>query len=191
MALMLIVLASAITNNIALTYFLGLCPFIAISKSLRGAAGMGLAVTFVVVVTTLVNHALYWRLLLPLRLEYLSFIVFIMSIAGIVQMLEILVERYFPSLYGVFGIYLPLITVNCVILAVSLFMVLREYSFWEAAAYSLGSGLGWFIAITAMAGLRKHLAFSSPVKNLGDAGITIVLAGLMALAFLGFQGMLA
>ena len=191
MSLVLIVLASAITNNIALTYFLGMCPFIAISKSLRGAAGMGLAVTVVVVLTTVVNYLAYYLILVPLRMEFLAFVVFIMSIAGIVQILEILVERYLPSLYSIFGIFLPLITVNCVILAVSLFMILREYSFWGMVAYSFGSGFGWMIAITAMAGLRKHLAFSSPVKNLGDAGITIVLAGLMALAFLGFQGMLA
>jgi len=143
------------------------------------------------VLTTVANYLAYYLILVPLRIEFLAFVVFITIIAGIVQMLEILVERYLPSLYGIFGIFLPLITVNCVILAVSLFMILREYSFWGTVAYSFGSGFGWMIAITAMAGLRKHLAFSAPVKNLGDAGITIVLAGLMALAFLGFQGMLA
>lgn len=191
MYLFVIVLSSAITNNIALTYFLGMCPFIAISKSIRGAVGMGMAVTFVMVITSLINYLLYYFILIPLHLEFLSFVVFIVSIAGLVQILEIIIERYLPSLYSAFGIFLPLITVNCAILGVALFMVLREYALLGTLAFAFGSGLGWLMAITAMAGLRKYLAFSSPVKNLGQAGVTIVLAGLMSLAFLGFQGMLS
>ena len=191
MKIVFIILASVLTNNIALTYFLGMCPFIAISKNLRAASGMGLAVTYVMVCTALINYLIYNLILIPLKLEYLSFIVFIVSIAALVQMLEIMLERFIPPLYAAFGIFLPLITVNCAILGVSLFMILREYTFLEALAYSFGSGIGWMIAITGMAGLRKYLAFSKPVKNLGEAGITVILLGLMALAFLGFAGMLS
>jgi Na+-transporting NADH:ubiquinone oxidoreductase subunit E len=187
---LIIILSSAIINNISLTYFLGTCPFIALSKNVRAAFGMGVAVTFVIVVTAAVNHILYYNVLLPLGVDFLSFVVFILSIAAIVQLLEIFIERFLPALYMAFGIFLPLITVNCAILGVSLFMILREYEFLDALAYSFGSGVGWMLAITAMAGLRKYLALSRPVRLLGEAGITLVLAGFMALAFLGFTGML-
>ncbi len=190
MKFLIIILSSAIINNIALTYFLGMCPFIALSKNVRAAFGMGVAVTFVIVVTAAVNHLLYYNVLLPLGVDFLSFVVFILSIAAIVQLLEIFIERFLPALYMAFGIFLPLITVNCAILGVSLFMILREYEFADALAYSFGSGVGWMLAITAMAGLRKYLALSRPVRLLGEAGITLVLAGFMALAFLGFTGML-
>ena len=190
MKFLIIILSSAIINNISLTYFLGTCPFIALSKNVRAAFGMGVAVTFVIVVTAAVNHILYYNVLLPLGVDFLSFVVFILSIAAIVQLLEIFIERFLPALYMAFGIFLPLITVNCAILGVSLFMILREYEFLDALAYSFGSGVGWMLAITAMAGLRKYLALSRPVRLLGEAGITLVLAGFMALAFLGFTGML-
>lgn len=190
MNLFVLILASAITNNIALTYFLGMCPFIALSKNLRAASGMGVAVTFVTVGTSVINIIIYQGILLPLGLEFLSFLVFIMSIAAFVQILEIMIERFIPTLYMAFGIFLPLITVNCVILAVSLFMQLRDYSILETLAYSFGSGVGWLLAIVAMAGLRKYLSLSRPLKLLGEAGMTLVLAGIMSLAFLGFTGML-
>jgi Na+-transporting NADH:ubiquinone oxidoreductase subunit E len=190
MSIVIIILSAAIINNIALTLFLGMCPFIALSRNVRAAFGMGVAVTFVIVITSAVNHLIYYNVLLPLHLDFLSFLVFILSIAAIVQLLEIFIERFLPAFYMAFGIYLPLITVNCAILGVSLFMVLKEYDFWKAIAFSFGSGLGWMLAITAMAGLRKYLALSRPAKLLGEAGITLVLAGFMALAFLGFTGML-
>jgi Na+-transporting NADH:ubiquinone oxidoreductase subunit E len=186
----LIILSAAIVNNISLTYFLGTCPFIALSKSLRAAFGMGAAVTFVIVVTAAANHLIYYLVLAPLGLEFLAFLVFILSIAAIVQMLEIFIERFLPALYMAFGIFLPLITVNCAILGVSLFMILREFEFWDALAFSFGSGLGWLLAVCSMAGLRKYLALSRPARLLGEAGITLVIAGFMALAFLGFTGML-
>jgi Na+-transporting NADH:ubiquinone oxidoreductase subunit E len=180
--------AAMITNNIALTYFLGMCPFVAISKNIRVAAGMGFAVTVVMTITAAVNHAVYYYILTPLNLDYLYFLVFIVSIAGMVQMLEILIDRYLPGMYMSFGIYLPLITVNCAILGVSLFMILREYGYVQTVAYALGSGSGWALAIVAMAGLRKYLVLSDPPEPLRDVGITAVLAGLMSLAFLGFAG---
>ena len=188
--LILIFFASILTNNIALTYFLGMCPFIAISKNTKAASGMGMAVTYVMVITAIVNYTIYSFVLIPLGLEYLSFLIFIIVIAGIVQVLEMLVERFFPVLYVSFGIFLPLITVNCAILGLSLFMILRDYSFIEMVFYSLGSGLGWWLAIVAMAGLRRTLMLSEPLESLEDAGITIILAGFMALGFFGFSGIL-
>jgi Na+-transporting NADH:ubiquinone oxidoreductase subunit E len=186
----MIFFASMITNNIALTYFLGMCPFIAISKNTKAASGMGMAVTYVMVITAIANYAIYTGVLVPLGIEYLSFLVFIIVIAGIVQVLEMLVERFFPALYVSFGIFLPLITVNCAILGISLFMILREYNFVGVVIYSLGSGLGWWFAIVALAGLRKYLVLSEPLDLLGDAGITVILAGFMALSFFGFSGIL-
>jgi Na+-transporting NADH:ubiquinone oxidoreductase subunit E len=183
-----IFVAAMITNNIALTYFLGMCPFVAISKNVKVAAGMGFAVTVVMVITAVVNHAVYYYVLLPLRLDYLYFLVFIVSIAALVQMLEILIDRYLPGMYMSFGIYLPLITVNCAILGVSLFMILREYGYMQTVAYALGSGCGWALAIVAMAGLRKYLVLSDIPEPLGEVGITAILAGLMSLAFFGFAG---
>lgn len=187
---LVIFFASIITNNIALTYFLGMCPFIAISKNIKAASGMGLAVTFVMVITSAVNYIIYTYILSPLELHFLSFIIFIFTIAALVQMIEMIIDRFFPVLYTAFGIFLPLITVNCAILGISLFMILREYKFIEVLFYSAGSGLGWMLAIVAMAGLRKYMIISDPVDSLGDAGITAILAGLMTMGFFGFSGLL-
>ncbi len=187
----MIFLASLLTNNIALTYFLGMCPFIAISKNMKAASGMGMAVTYVMAITAVANYAIYATILVPLKLEYLSFLVFIVVIAGIVQLLELLVERFLPLMYAAFGIFLPLITVNCAILGVSLFMILKEYAFFGVVAYSIGSGMGWWFAIVSLAGLRKFLVLSDPPELLGDAGITVILAGFMALSFFGFSGILS
>ena len=186
----MIFFASMITNNIALSYFLGMCPFIAISRNIKAASGMGMAVTYVMLITATANYLIYSSILVPLKLEYLAFLVFIVVIAGIVQLLEQLIERFFPALYSAFGIFLPLITVNCAILGVSLFMILKEYSFAGIIFYSLGSGLGWWFAIVSLAGLRKFLILSEPLDLLGDAGITVILAGFMALSFFGFSGIL-
>lgn len=181
-------IAAAITNNIALTYFLGMCPFIALSKSIKVAAGMGFAVTMVMGLTAVANYLIYYYVLVPLKVDYLYFLVFIVTIAAIVQMIEMIVDRYLPGMYMSFGIFLPLITVNCAILGVSLFMILREYGYLQTVFYSFGSGAGWMLAIVAMAGLRKYLVLSEPIEALGDVGITAILAGLMSLAFLGFAG---
>ena len=187
----MIFFASLLTNNIALTYFLGMCPFIAISKNMKAASGMGMAVTYVMGITAVANYVIYATILVPLKLEYLSFLVFIVVIAGIVQLLELLVERFLPLMYAAFGIFLPLITVNCAILGVSLFMILKEFTFFGVVAYSIGSGMGWWFAIVSLAGLRKFLVLSDPVELLGDAGITVILAGFMALSFFGFSGILS
>ena len=183
-----IILSSILTSNIALTFFLGMCPFITISKKLDVAIGMGIAVTFVMTITAAANWIVYYLVLIPLGLEYLQFLVFIINIAAIVQILEIFIDRYFPPLYHAFGIFLPLITVNCAILGISLFMVLKSQPFIESVVYSFGSGVGWLLAIITMGALRKKLIFSKPLSDFGDAGITSILAGVMALGFIGFTG---
>ncbi len=184
----LILFAAIITSNIALTYFLGMCPFVSISKNIRVAAGMGLAVTIVMTVTASANWLILNFILIPMGLQYLQFLVFIITIATLVQIIEIFLDRFSPALYHAFGIFLPLITVNCAIMGVSLFAMLRVYSFWQTAVFAFGSGVGWLLAIIAIGGLRKKLMFSDPPENFGAAGITAILAGIMALAFIGFTG---
>ncbi len=188
MNLIVIMFASIFTGNIALTYFLGMCPFITVSKKLDVAIGMGIAVTFVMTITAAANYAIYYYILVKYNLEFLQFLVFIITIATIVQILEIIIDRYFPSLYYAFGIFLPLITVNCAILGISLFMVLRSQSFIESVVYAFGSGVGWTLAIVTMGAIRKKLVFSKPLSDFGDAGITSIIAGIMALGFIGFTG---
>lgn len=188
MNLLLLLIASILTSNIALTYFLGMCPFITISKNVRIAYGMGMAVTFVMMITAVTNWLINAYILIPLGFEYLQFLVFIVTIATIVQIIEIFLDRFSPMLYHAFGIFLPLITVNCAILGVSLFMVLRSYSFAQVLFYSFGSGIGWMLAIITIGGLRKKLIFSDPPENFSAQGITAILVGIMALAFIGFTG---
>lgn len=188
MKLILLLFAAILTSNIALTYFLGMCPFITISKNVKVAFGMGMAVTFVMTITACANWLINTYILLPTGLQFLQFLVFIITIATIVQIIEIILDRFAPNLYNAFGIFLPLITVNCAILGISLFMVLRSYTFLQTLFYSFGSGIGWMLAIIAIGGLRKKLVFSDPPPNFQAQGITAILAGLMALAFIGFTG---
>ena len=183
--------ASIFTGNILLTNYLGMCSFLAVSKELETSAGLGIAVTFVLTVTTPLNWLVYKFLLVPFGLEYLRFIVFIIVIAAFVQLIEMAIERYSEDLYYALGIFLPLITVNCAILGASLFMVIREYNFVSSIFFGLGSGLGWFIAIVAMAGIRQKLRTAKVPPGLEGAGITLVIAGFMAMAFMGFSGMIA
>jgi Na+-transporting NADH:ubiquinone oxidoreductase subunit E len=185
----IIFIAAIFTNNILLSNFLGMCSFLAISSQIRASFGLGLAVTFVLTMTSAINWAVYNLLLVPLGVEYLQFIAFIIVIAAFVQFVEIVIERFSPALYFALGIFLPLITVNCAILGVSLFMVIRSYSFARAVAYGVGSGIGWTLAIVAIAGIRYKLRFSNVPKPLEGIGITMILAGLMAFAFMGFAGM--
>ena len=183
-----ILIASIFTNNMILSNFLGMCSFIAVSKEIPTALGLGQAVTIVLVITAIFNYLLYYYVLVPLNLEYLRFIVFIVSIAATVQLLEMFMERYMPSLYYALGIFLPLITVNCAIFGVSLFMIIRDYNFIQSVAFSFGSGLGWTLAIVAMAGIRKRIANAPIPKGLEGPGITLIITGIMAIAFIGFSG---
>ena len=188
MTLFAIFFSALFTNNIALTYLLGMCPFISISRDIKTAWGMGCAVTFVMVITASVNWILYHYIFVPFKIEYLQYLVFIIVIAGMVQLVEMIVERYLSVLYINMGVFLPLITVNCAILGLSLFMILRNYSFIQAVVYALSGGIGWTLAIVAMAGIRAKLRFANVPKALEGAGITMIIAGIMALAFTGFAG---
>jgi Na+-transporting NADH:ubiquinone oxidoreductase subunit E len=190
-------LAAILTNNILFSKFLGMCSFIAISRNIKTAVGMGLAVTFVTFCTAILNYWIYNAVLVakaPLceaDLTYLTFLVFIMTIAGFVQLVEMLLERFSPVLHYNLGIYLPLITVNCAVLGVNLFMIEPDYRMGMAktAAYGLGSGLGWLMAICLMAGIRERLRGADIPRPLRGLGITVIITGLMAMAFMGFTGM--
>jgi Na+-transporting NADH:ubiquinone oxidoreductase subunit E len=186
--LFVIFFASIFINNMVLTYFLGICPFVAVSKEIPTALGMGSAVIFVIFMTTALNWPLYYLVLVPFKVEYLSFLVFIVVIATFVQIVEIIIDRFSPVLYVSLGVFLPLITVNCAILGVSLFTIIRGYDYPRSLAFSLGSGIGWAVAIVAMAGVRQKLQFSDIPKGLQGPGITLIIAGIMALAFMGFAG---
>ncbi|MBN2050189.1 MAG: NADH:ubiquinone reductase (Na(+)-transporting) subunit E [Spirochaetales bacterium] len=182
--------AAIFTSNILLTNFLGMCSFLSVSREIKTSAGLGTAVTFVMATTTVLNWLVYHYILLPLELDYLRFIVFIVVIAAFVQLVEMVIERVSEGLYAALGIFLPLITVNCAILGVSLFMVIRDYDLLSSFTFGLGSGLGWFLAIMAMAGIRQKLAKARVPKGLEGAGITLIITGMMALAFMGFSGMI-
>jgi len=183
--------AAIFTNNILLTNFLGLCPFLSISREVRSSLGLGIAVIFVMTSTAAINYLVYYYVLLPLNLEHFRYIVFIIIIASFVQLVEMSVERYFPTLYYVLGIFLPLITVNCAILGASLFLIIRKYSFWQAVAYGAGSGIGWMIAIIAVGAIREKLQKSARLpRGLEGPGITLLITGLIALAFMAFSGMI-
>ena len=183
-----ILVAAIFTNNMILANFLGMCSFIAVPREIPTSLGLGQAVTFVLACTTIINYLIYHYVLVPLSLEYLRFIIFIVSIAAFVQLLEMIVERYLPTLYYALGIFLPLITVNCAILGVSLFMIIRDYNFLQSIAFSVGSGIGWTMAIVALAGIRQKIKNAPIPKGLQGPGITLIITGLMALAFIGFSG---
>jgi len=181
--------ASIFTSNILLANFLGMCSFISISKDIKSANGLGLAVTVVLTVTAGINW-LVLQLLVYLGLEYLRFVVFIIVIAAVVQMLEMIIDRTSQTLYMSLGIFLPLITVNCAVLGVSLFMEIRDYSFLQSVVYGLGSGLGWWLAIMALSAIRKKTDKAPVAAGMKGAGITMITIGFMAMAFIGFSGML-
>ena len=185
---MIIFFASIFTSNMIFSNFLGMCSYIDVSKEIPTSLGLGQAVTFVLACTTVINYLIYYYIIVPLNLEYLRFIIFIISIAAFVQLLEMILERYIPNLYYALGIFLPLITVNCAILGVSLFMIIRSYSFMQSLAFSIGSGIGWTLAIVALAGIRQRIKIDSVPKGLQGPGIALITTGLMALAFIGFSG---
>jgi Na+-transporting NADH:ubiquinone oxidoreductase subunit E len=191
---------SIFLENMALAFFLGMCSFLACSKKVETALGLGVAVVFVQVLTVPLNNlilvyllkegALGWisPALAKADLTFLAFILFIGTVAAATQVVEMAVERYAPALYSTLGVFLPLIAVNCVILAGSLFMQERDYGFAESVVYGIGSGLGWAIAIVAMAAVREKLAYSHVPAGLKGIGITFVTAGLMSIAFMVFSG---
>ncbi len=182
--------ASILTSNILLSNFLGMCSFISISKDMKSSNGLGMAVTVVLTITAGINWAVLTFVLVPLGLEYLRYIVFIIVIAAVVQMLEMIIDRISPALYMTLGIFLPLITVNCAILGVSLFMEIRDYSFVQSVIYGFGSGLGWWLAIMLLSAMRKKIERAPVPAGLKGSGITMITIGFMAMAFIGFSGML-
>ena len=198
-ALILILLSAALTDNILLSRFLGMCPFLSLSRQLKSAFGMGLAVVFVVTCTCVLNYWLYKYLLLPLQAygvpaESLKLILFIVVIAAFVQLMEMVIERISLTLYFSLGIFLPLITVNCAILGASLFMVTnvtaRGFGTLEVLLYGFGTGMGWLVAILLMAGIRSRLKTAKIPPGLEGPGITLIITGIMAMAFVVFQGMI-
>jgi len=183
--------AAIFTNNILLTNFLGLCPFLSISRDVRSSLGLGFAVIFVMTCTTALNHIVYYHVLVPFHLVHFRFIVFIIVIASFVQLVEMSVERYFPPLYHVLGIFLPLITVNCAILGAALFMIIRGYSLMQATAYGAGSGIGWMLAIICVGSIREKIEKSAKLpRGLEGPAITLIITGLIAMAFMAFSGMI-
>jgi len=184
-----ILIAAIFTNNILLANFLGMCPFIGCSSQIGTALGLGTAVTFVSTLTCLINYCVFYGVLEPLGLEHLQFIVFIAVIAAFVQFVEMFVERFSPKLYFSLGIFLPLITVNCAILGSSLFLVIREYNFFQSVGFGLGGGLGWMLAIVLMAGLRQKMRYSDVPKPFENVPIAMIVTGVLAMAFMGFAGM--
>jgi len=184
-------------ENILLAYFLGMCSFLAISKKVDTSIGLGLAVIFVLTITSPVNWAhhyfleqgaLSWAGFPDIDLSFLNFIVFIAVIAAMVQLVEMILDRYSPTLYHNLGIFLPLIAVNCAILGGSLFLVERDYTFFESTVFGFGSGLGWFLAIVSMAAIRYRLRYSNVPVKLRGLGITMLLTGLLSMAFMAFSG---
>ena len=193
--LLVILVTATFTENILLTRFLGMCPFLSISRQLKSAVGMGLAVVFVTTFTCYLNALLYWHVLEPLNAYHipadsLKLILFIVVIAAFVQLMEMLIERLSISLYFALGIFLPLITVNCAILGACLFMINKDLHGLSALVYGFGAGLGWMIAIVLMAGIRQRLQRSKVPAALEGPGITLIVAGIMAMAFVIFQGMI-
>jgi len=190
---------SVFPGNILLSYFLGMCSFIAVSRNMSTATGLGVAVVFVMTLTTpvnwLVHHfllapgALAWAGLPDLDLSYLTFITFIAVIAALVQSVEMIIDRFSQTLYTALGVFLPLIAVNCAILGASLFMVERNYGFAESVVYGFGSGAGWMLAIVTMSALRIKMRYSDVPGGLDGFGITMIVSGLLAMTFMLFSGM--
>ncbi|HBL72606.1 MAG: NADH:ubiquinone reductase (Na(+)-transporting) subunit E [Bacteroidales bacterium] len=201
MDLLNLFIKSVFVDNMIFAYFLGMCSYLAVSKTVKTSMGLGIAVTFVLVITVPVNYLLHTYILkegamawispqlASLDLSFLSFILFIAIIASMVQIVEMVVEKYAPALYASLGIFLPLIAVNCAILGASLFMQQRNFdNIGESTVYALGSGVGWLLAILGMAAIREHLKYSKVPAPLRGLGITFIVAGLMGLAFMGFMG---
>lgn len=187
---LLIFVSAAFTDNILMARFLGMCSCLGVSKKVDTSLGLGLAVMAVTASTAALNYLVYTYLLVPLHLEYLRLIVFIVVIAAFTQLVEMVIERVSEKLYNSLGIFLPLITVNCAILGISLFMLNKPYSFLQAFAFGLGGGFGWFLAIALIGGIREKINEAALPRGLAGPGITLIIIGIMALAFVGFSGMI-
>jgi Na+-transporting NADH:ubiquinone oxidoreductase subunit E len=186
----LIFVSAAFTDNILLARFLGMCSCLGVSKKVDTSLGLGVAVIFVTASTSALNYLVYQYMLVPLGLQYLRLIIFIVVIAAFVQLVEMVIERTSEKLYNSLGIFLPLITVNCAILGISLFMLNKPYNFSQAFSFGLGGGFGWFLAITLIGAIRERINESALPRGLEGPGITLIIIGIMALGFIGFSGMI-
>ncbi len=190
MDLLMLFITAVFVQNYVLYYFLGICPFLGVSKKIDSAVSMGLAVTFVMTITAVVSWIINHWILIPYRLDYLQIVAFILVIASLVQLVEMFIRKISPPLYQALGIYLPLITTNCAIMGLALLAALKNFSFIQTVIYGVGSGLGFTLAIVLMAGIREQLDLADVPQPLKGAGIALIVAGIMALAFTGFSGMI-
>lgn len=183
-----IFITAVFVNNIILSQFLGICPFLGVSKKIDSAIGMGAAVTFVMLLSTIVTYLLQKYLLEPYNLGYMQTIAFILVIAALVQMLEIILKKVSPSLYQALGVFLPLITTNCAILGVAIIVIQKDFSLIESVVYAISTAIGFTLALTLFAGIREQLSLSNIPKAMQGIPIALITAGLLALAFMGFSG---
>jgi electron transport complex protein RnfA len=190
MELLIIFISAAVVNNFVLSLFLGICPFIGVSNKTSSALSMGMATTFVMVLTAIVSWLLYFLVLVPYRLEFLQIPSFILVIAALVQFVEMVIKKVSQPLYRALGIFLPLITTNCAILGLALLLSMREYTFLQSVVFGLGAGTGFTLALFIMSGIREELELTDVPKPFRGAPITLITAGLLALAFMGFAGMI-
>lgn len=188
--ILIILIGSALVNNVVLSQFLGLCPFLGVSKRTNTAAGMGAAVIFVITVASLLTSLIYNFILDPMDMSYLQTIVFILVIACLVQFVELILKKYSPTLYNALGVYLPLITTNCAVLGVALINVQKDYSILTSVINGFGTATGFTIAIIIMAGIRERIEYNDVTKSFQGSPIVLITAGLMAMAFFGFAGLL-
>ena len=184
-----LVIGAILVNNFVLHRFLGICPFLGVSKKLETSLGMGMAVIFVMTMASFFTWIFYHYLLVPLDLEYLQTIVFILVIASLVQLVEMVLLKQFPALYEALGIFLPLITTNCAILGVAVLNIQKEYTFLESLVFAFSAGLGFTLALILMAGIRERLELADIPKPLKGTAIALITAGLLSLAFMGFGGL--
>ena len=187
--LLLLLISSALVSNVVLSQFLGLCPFLGVSKKVKTAAGMGTAVIFVITLSSLVAGVIYRYVLIPLNITYLQTIVFILVIAALVQMVEIMLKKLSPSLYQALGIFLPLITTNCAVLGVAILMIQKEFNLLQSVTYSVATALGFALALVLFAGIRERLEFEDVPKAFRGVPIALITAGILAMAFMGFSGL--
>lgn len=189
--LILIFISTVLINNLVLSYFLGICPFLGVSGKIESAFGMGMAVTFVMTLATSIGWLIYHLVLAKFGLLFLEYVVFILVIASLVQIVEMFIRKFSQPLYQSLGIYLPLITTNCAILGAALFMVARNYQFLEAVVFGFAGGVGFSLVLLMMAGIREELQYADIPKPFAGAALTLITAGLLALIFMGFSGLIS
>lgn len=185
----IIIISSIFVNNVVLSQFLGICPFLGVSNRVGTSLGMGAAVTFVMAISSIVAYLIQYYVLVPLGIQYMQTIVFILVIAALVQMVEIILKKVSPALYQALGIFLPLITTNCAVLGVAILMIQKEYNLLQSVTYSVSTALGFALALILFAGIRERLDFEDVPKSFRGVPIALITAGILAMAFMGFSGL--